>query len=81
MMKVAQILELTKEFSMDELTKLRLSLQRELLARGSAEAIHDWSDQQAMIFSPGAIPEPGENLEELMVASHNGTKPQESGGD
>jgi hypothetical protein len=63
MMTVKQILELTKEFSMDELTELRLSLQRELMARGGAEVALDWSGQQAIILSQGAIPEPGENLE------------------
>ena len=62
-MKVKQILELTKEFSMDELTELRLSLQRELMARSGTEVAPDWSDQQAIILSQGAIPEPGENLE------------------
>jgi hypothetical protein len=64
-MSIAQILDSTKELSIDELAELQLALQHEALIRGSAEVARGWAgkkyqmDLRAYISNP---PEPPEDL-------------------
>jgi hypothetical protein len=64
-MSVAQILEQVQALSKPEREELISALKEQQLEEITVSFAQQWSGRTAMIYSPGAIPEPGENLEEL----------------
>jgi hypothetical protein len=64
-MSVAQILEQVQALSKPEREELISALKEQQLEEITVSFAQQWSGHTAMIYSPEAIPEPGENLEEL----------------
>ena len=64
-MSVAQILEQVQALSKPEREELISALKEQQLEEVTVSFAQHWSAHPAMVFSPGAIPEPGEDLEEL----------------
>ncbi len=64
-MSVAQILEQVQALSKPEREELISALNEQRLEEITISFAQQWSGRTAMVYSPGAIPEPGEDLEEL----------------
>jgi hypothetical protein len=64
-MSVAQILEQVQALSKPEREELISALKEQQLEEITVSFAQHWSGHTAMIYSTGAIPEPGEDLEEL----------------
>jgi hypothetical protein len=65
-MSIAQIVDSTKELSIDELAELQLALQHETLIRGSAEVARGWAGKKFHMDLRAYIPDPPEPIEDLI---------------
>jgi hypothetical protein len=65
-MSIAQILDSTKELSIDELAELQLALQHQALIRGSAEVARGWAGKKFQMDLRAHIPNPPEPTEDLI---------------
>jgi ribosomal protein L7/L12 len=66
-MSIEQIVDSTKELSIDELAELQLALQREALIRGSAEVARGWAGKKFHMDLRTYIPDPPEPTEDQIT--------------